>query len=65
MIVELRSWFEVPAIAHFFHVFKNSFGLIEFEIEVSSEKFVTTNYATETKTVINFTLSCPFLILRI
>eukprot|EP00111_Clytia_hemisphaerica_P006367 TCONS_00018467-protein len=29
----IRSWFEVPAIAHFFHVFKNSFGLIEFDIE--------------------------------
>ncbi|XP_057317349.1 mucin-17-like isoform X2 [Hydractinia symbiolongicarpus] len=30
---ELRSWFEVPAIAHFFHIFRGSFDLTDFEIE--------------------------------
>merc|ERR1712226_646877 len=30
---ELRSWFEVPAIAHYFHVFRNAFDLLDFDIE--------------------------------
>ena len=31
--MEVRTWFEVPAIAHFFHVFRDAYNLIEFDIE--------------------------------
>lgn len=33
---ELRSWWEVPAIAHFCSLFRTAFRLPDFEIEVSS-----------------------------
>lgn len=32
---ELRSWWEVPAIAHFCSLFRTAFRLPDFEIEVS------------------------------
>ena len=32
---ELKSWWEVPAIAHFFSLFKSCFSLTDFTIEVS------------------------------
>lgn len=31
---ELRSWWEVPAIAHFCSLFRTAFSLPDFEIEV-------------------------------
>ena len=31
---ELRTWFEVPAIAHYCYIFRAAFDLTEFEIEV-------------------------------
>lgn len=35
---ELRSWWEVPAIAHFCSLFRTAFRLPDFEIEVSSRR---------------------------
>lgn len=32
---EIRSWWEVPCIAHFCYIFRKPFKLPEFEIEVS------------------------------
>lgn len=31
---ELRSWWEVPSIAHFCSLFRDAFGLLDFEIDV-------------------------------
>ena len=33
---EIRSWWEVPCIAHFCSLFRAAFGLTDFEIEVTS-----------------------------
>ena len=33
-VSEIRSWFEVPAIAHYCYLFRAAFDLTEFEIEV-------------------------------
>ena len=35
-LAELRSWWEVPAIAHFCSLFRTAFSLPDFEIEVRS-----------------------------
>lgn len=35
---ELRSWWEVPAIAHFCSLFRTAFRLPDFEIEVRSPR---------------------------
>lgn len=35
LLGELRSWWEVPAIAHFCSLFRTAFRLPDFEIEVS------------------------------
>lgn len=35
---ELRSWWEVPAIAHFCSLFRTAFRLPDFEIEVSGRR---------------------------
>lgn len=32
---DLHSWWEVPAVAHFFSLFKSCFSLSDFTIEVS------------------------------
>jgi len=37
---EIRSWFEVPTIAHYFRVFNHSFDLIDFDIEDFEEALV-------------------------
>ena len=34
-LIEIRSWWEVPCIAHFCHIFSKPFKLPDFEIEVS------------------------------
>ena len=34
---DIRSWWEVPCIAHFCHIFQKPLKLPEFEIEVSGE----------------------------
>jgi len=33
--LEIRSWWEVPCIAHYCYLFRNAFKLPPFEIEVS------------------------------
>ena len=33
-LAEIRSWWEVPCIAHFCYIFRKPFKLPEFEIEV-------------------------------
>ena len=33
-IADIRSWWEVPCIAHFCHIFQKPLKLPEFEIEV-------------------------------
>lgn len=33
-LVEIRSWWQVPSIAHFCSLFRSAFGLTDFEIEV-------------------------------
>jgi hypothetical protein len=35
VVSELRSWWEVPSIAHFCSLFRDAFGLLDFEIDVS------------------------------
>ena len=35
MSVEIRSWWQVPCIAHFCSLFRSAFALTDFEIEVS------------------------------
>ncbi|XP_047134523.1 ras guanine nucleotide exchange factor R isoform X1 [Hydra vulgaris] len=37
---ELHTWHEVPAISYYFHVFKESFDLIDFEIEDFEESLL-------------------------
>ena len=37
---ELKTWWEVPAVAHFFSLFKSCFMLTDFTIEVSCNKFL-------------------------
>ena len=38
-VAEIRSWFEVPAIAHYCYLFRAAFDLTEFEIEVRHGSF--------------------------
>ncbi|XP_070567879.1 chromatin remodeling regulator CECR2-like [Ptychodera flava] len=40
-MTEIRSWWEVPAIAHFCSLFRAAFNLSDFEIEELEEAFVT------------------------
>ena len=36
LCTEIRSWWEVPCIAHYCYLFRNAFKLPPFEIEVSN-----------------------------
>lgn len=41
---EIRSWWEVPCIAHFCYIFRKPFKLPEFEIEVCSSLCALSSY---------------------
>ena len=40
IFAEIRSWWEVPSIAHFCSLFRAAFGLTDFEIEVTEISLV-------------------------
>lgn len=40
LILDIHSWWEVPSIAHFCSLFRVSFDLLDFDIEVSVINYV-------------------------
>jgi len=38
--IDIHSWWEVPSIAHFCSLFRVSFDLLDFDIEVTSQLYI-------------------------
>ena len=38
VFVDIQSWWEVPSIAHFCSLFRDAFNLLDFDIEVPTNK---------------------------